>query len=294
MKTVSLTRKQFDVLTYIEKNASKLSQRKIAEATKMSSGTVNKIIAELSDAKLIENSAITELGYAALEPYRVKRAIFIAAGFGSRLVPITLNTPKPLVRVKGVRMIDTLLDAVVAAGIEEIAAKHGLMDLGSKPVEHWFATRNDVCETYIDQPTYYNLGAVVDTCEISANWSVIGKIYESVRARMIAEVDNLYLVGGHSSHSYVTGTNLYFEFAYIAKDHAPEAIEEEYFRVLSIIMEEVLRFGGSIAHHHGSGKYRTKWMPEEHGSSYSLMYKIKEALDPNGVMNKGVILVDKE
>ena len=111
---------------------------------------------------------------------------------------------------------------------------------------------------------------------------------------MIAEVDNLYLVGGHSSHSYVTGTNLYFEFAYIAKDHAPEAIEEEYFRVLSIIMEEVLRFGGSIAHHHGSGKYRTRWMPEEHGSSYSLMYKIKEALDPNGVMNKGVILVDKE
>jgi FAD/FMN-containing dehydrogenase len=35
-------------------------------------------------------------------------------------------------------------------------------------------------------------------------------------------------------------------------------------------------------------------MPEEHGSSYPLMYKIKEALDPNGVMNKGVILVDKE
>ena len=59
-------------------------------------------------------------------------------------------------------------------------------------------------------------------------------------------------------------------------------------------MEEVLRYGGSIAHHHGSGKYRTQWMPEEHGSSYSLMYKIKEALDPNGVMNKGVILVDKE
>lgn len=127
MKTVSLTRKQFDVLTYIEKNASKLSQRKIAEATKMSSGTVNKIIAELSDAKLIENSAITELGYAALEPYRVKRAIFIAAGFGSRLVPITLNTPKPLVRVKGVRMIDTLLDAVVAAGIEEIIIVRGYL-----------------------------------------------------------------------------------------------------------------------------------------------------------------------
>ena len=127
METVSLTRKQFDVLTYIVKTAGKLSQRKIADATKMSTGTVNKVMAELTDAKLIENNTVTELGYAALEPYRVKRAVFIAAGFGSRLVPITLNTPKPLVRVKGVRMIDTLLDAVVAAGIEEIIIVRGYL-----------------------------------------------------------------------------------------------------------------------------------------------------------------------
>ena len=127
MKPASLTRKQFDVLTYIERTEGKLSQRKIAEATKMSAGTVNKIMAELNDAQLLENGAVTEVGYAALEPYRVKRAIFIAAGFGSRLVPITLNTPKPLVRVKGVRMIDTLLDAVVAAGIEEIIIVRGYL-----------------------------------------------------------------------------------------------------------------------------------------------------------------------
>ena len=127
MKPTTLTRKQFDVLTYIERTEGKLSQRKIAEATNMSAGTVNKVISELGDAQLLDNGAVTELGYAALEPYRVKRAIFIAAGFGSRLVPITLNTPKPLVRVKGVRMIDTLLDAVVAAGIEEIYIVRGYL-----------------------------------------------------------------------------------------------------------------------------------------------------------------------
>ena len=127
MKPTTLTRKQFDVLTYIERTEGKLSQRKIAEATNMSAGTVNKVISELGDAQLLDNGAVTELGYAALEPYRVKRAIFIAAGFGSRLVPITLNTPKPLVRVKGVRMIDTLLDAVVAAGIEEIIIVRGYL-----------------------------------------------------------------------------------------------------------------------------------------------------------------------
>jgi CTP:phosphocholine cytidylyltransferase-like protein len=64
---------------------------------------------------------------AAMEPYRAKRAVFIAAGFGSRMVPITLNTPKPLVRVNGVRIIDTLLDAVIAAGIDEIYIVRGYL-----------------------------------------------------------------------------------------------------------------------------------------------------------------------
>lgn len=65
-------------------------------------------------------------------------------------------------------------------------------------------------------------------------------------------------------------------------------------KVIGIILEETLKYGGSIAHHHGSGKYRTAWMPQEHGSSYQLMYRLKEALDPNKIFNKGVLLVDKK
>ncbi|MCF0237478.1 MAG: phosphocholine cytidylyltransferase family protein, partial [Sphaerochaetaceae bacterium] len=59
--------------------------------------------------------------------YKVKRAIFLAAGFGSRMVPLTFNTPKPLIRVNGTRMIDTLLDAVVQAGISEIIIVRGYL-----------------------------------------------------------------------------------------------------------------------------------------------------------------------
>lgn len=127
MNTQTLTRKQFDLLCFLEKTTDKKSQREIAEATNMSVGTVNKLLVELSDAGLISGGTITEKGLSALEPYRVKKAIFIAAGFGSRLVPITLNTPKPLVRVNGTRMIDTLLDAVTAAGIEEIYIVRGYL-----------------------------------------------------------------------------------------------------------------------------------------------------------------------
>ena len=55
-----------------------------------------------------------------LKPYEAKRAVFLAAGLGSRLKPITINTPKPLVRVNGTRIIDTLIDACLKIGIEEI------------------------------------------------------------------------------------------------------------------------------------------------------------------------------
>lgn len=59
--------------------------------------------------------------------YEAKRAIFVAAGFGSRMVPVTINTPKPLIRVHGKRIIDGLIDAVLAAGIEEIYIVRGYL-----------------------------------------------------------------------------------------------------------------------------------------------------------------------
>lgn len=123
----TLPRKNFQVLAYLEQNGVAKTQREIAEATGMSVGTVNRVIASLVAENLLIDNRVTKKGYEALEPYRVKRAVFIAAGFGHRLVPITLNTPKPLVRVNGTRMIDTLLDAVTAVGIEEIYIVRGYL-----------------------------------------------------------------------------------------------------------------------------------------------------------------------
>ena len=122
-----LTKQQFKILTCLEASKATLSQRQIAEKTNMSVGTVNHTLKELSSENFVQDVHITDEGLKALEPYRVRRAIFMAAGFGSRMVPITLNTPKPLVRVGGVRLIDTLLDACVAAEIEEIIIIRGYL-----------------------------------------------------------------------------------------------------------------------------------------------------------------------
>ena len=52
--------------------------------------------------------------------YTVKRAIIMAAGIGSRMNPITLFTPKPLVKVHGKRMIDTVIEGLRENQITEI------------------------------------------------------------------------------------------------------------------------------------------------------------------------------
>lgn len=122
-----ITKKQFDIPEALAESKTALSQRSIATAVSASIGSVNKTVSELTEAGFIADGAITDAGLDALEPYRAKRAVFIAAGFGSRLVPITLNTPKPLVRVNGKRIIDSLLDAVTAAGISEIYIVRGYL-----------------------------------------------------------------------------------------------------------------------------------------------------------------------
>ena len=52
--------------------------------------------------------------------HTVKRAIIMAAGKGTRMRPVTLTTPKPLVKINGRRMIDTVIEALHKNGITEI------------------------------------------------------------------------------------------------------------------------------------------------------------------------------
>ena len=122
-----LTRKQFGILEALITTETRLSQRELEKITGYSLGTVNRTVRELIALGYMSNGSITKNGIAVLEPYRAKRAIFIAAGFGSRLVPITFNTPKPLVRVHGIRIIDRLIDACLEAGINEIYIVRGYL-----------------------------------------------------------------------------------------------------------------------------------------------------------------------
>ena len=128
---MKLKQDQFNVLVLIEKyQGSNYSIGKYAEVLHMNKVSVQCIINELLNLELIgqeDDYIVTLKGYRWLEPYRVQKAVFMAAGFGSRMVPVTLNTPKPLIKVNGKRIIDTLLDAVLAVGITDITIVRGYL-----------------------------------------------------------------------------------------------------------------------------------------------------------------------
>lgn len=63
---------------------------------------------------------LTNYGAAQLEQYRVKRGVILAAGLGTRMLPITNTIPKPLVSINNTRIIETSIRALTEAGISDI------------------------------------------------------------------------------------------------------------------------------------------------------------------------------
>ena len=178
-------------------------------------------------------------------------------------------------------------------GIAEIVAKYTeCVPVESALIEEWFhdlvwgpdkVTRED--------NRIFTTRNVNRTTEISSDWSSINKIYEAVIPRIRAEINGITLLGGHSSHSYINGTNMYFNYFYDLIDCEPEEENDKYyFPIIQIIVEETLRFGGSIVHHHGIGKSRSRWVREEYGSSFMMLETLKKAFDPNSIMNMGTII----
>ena len=185
-----------------------------------------------------------------------------------------------------------LADATAEA-IESLFAVRAGSRIDSGRIRQWFENLNwgqdqiDAEKAAMLRDAYLGY-----TTEVSVDWSGVAGLFGAVMGRIRREfprAGDLTMLGAHSSHSYQTGTNLYFVYDYTIRCSPREEIEVYHKPLNAIIVEEALRMGGSMVHHHGIGKYRTPWVKDEHGSAYYLLSTLKHAFDPEGVMNAGTI-----
>jgi alkyldihydroxyacetonephosphate synthase len=155
-----------------------------------------------------------------------------------------------------------------------------------KVVDEWLDHRNQVpgFRGFLER------GIVLDTIEIGATWSRVGDVYRRV-TESLRQVEGILVASGHSSHSYRSGTNLYFTFAARPADRTRMAAT--YRECWRRTLEATLAAGGGIAHHHGIGRVRRQALAGELGAGgVALLRSLKRALDPDGLLNPGVLLPD--
>ena len=105
-----------------------VSQRTLAEACSLSVGAVNKAVNRLiTDGYLDASCGLTAKAREEIARYSPRNAIILAAGFGMRMVPINLSTPKALIEVNGERLIERTIRQLQEAGVTDITVVAGFM-----------------------------------------------------------------------------------------------------------------------------------------------------------------------
>lgn len=123
-----LSKHQFQLLLNLKNKTGKTNQRAIAEELGFSLGTVNKLIQEAEQQEWITSEyELTEKGLKELEPHHVENAIIMAAGMSTRFAPLSYETPKGLLVVKGERLIEREIKQLREAGIQKITVVVGYM-----------------------------------------------------------------------------------------------------------------------------------------------------------------------
>ena len=110
------------------------TQRSLSDAFFISLGKVNQVMKELKDKNYIDieqvnnknvKYKITKEGKNYLEKYKVDRCIILACGKGVRIQPLTYDTPKSLLKVKGEVLIERIINQLHERKIKDIVVMVG-------------------------------------------------------------------------------------------------------------------------------------------------------------------------
>ncbi|MBW1788013.1 MAG: FAD-binding oxidoreductase [Deltaproteobacteria bacterium] len=161
--------------------------------------------------------------------------------------------------------------------VKKICKRSGAVYITGLPVKKWEHGR--FTDPYMREDLG-DFGIIIDTLESAVTWEGFHRLHQGVRAFIKSRPRTMCMT--HASHFYPQGTNLYFIFIAAMTDL------EEYLEFQQGIVEQILKHGGSLSHHHGVGKMTAPWMEAHLGKAQmDVLRALKRHFDPNNIMNPG-------
>lgn len=157
-----LTKQESDILCSLYQEPF-INQRILSETSGHSLGVVNRLVKILLKKGFInEQMQLTRLSYDTFKLKAPKNAVILAAGFGMRMVPINLTTPKAFLEVNGERLIDRLISQLHDVGITDITVVVGFMKDSFEYLMDEYGVELVVNEEYAEKNNISSLAMVLD------------------------------------------------------------------------------------------------------------------------------------
>jgi len=213
----------------------------------------NEEFLQLYAAQKTEDEALRLHARDMLTPYRVKNAVLMAAGYGSRLGPITEQIPKGLLRIRGEVLVERQIEQLVEAGVADIFLVTGYRSeqfayLGTHPHVH-----------IVENPDYHR-------------YNNTSSLY-----RVLDELDNTYIC---SADNYFT-KNVFAPYvyrSYYAATYGDEPTEEYYLSVDADDRITGVQIGGARGWYMMGHVYFTRAFSEKFRTLLRHAYEIDAAV----------------
>ncbi len=140
-----------------------VNQRILAETSGHSLGIVNRSLRSLMAGGYLNEAAhLTAKARTEIKEKAPCNAIILAAGFGMRMVPINLSTPKALLEVNGEKLIERLIRQLKAVGVNDITVVVGFMKESFEYLIDEYGVELVVNEEYASKNNLHSLALVAD------------------------------------------------------------------------------------------------------------------------------------
>ncbi|MDD3927600.1 MAG: FAD-binding oxidoreductase [bacterium] len=164
----------------------------------------------------------------------------------------------------------------------DICRKQSSEDLGSEMGRSWWEHRYD----FFYPPHMFALPQAFGTLDTVATFSNIENVYWAMKRSVEDNFPEAAYIG-HFSHWYEWGCMLYARFIIDNPPQDPHEAAHLYNSIWNAGVRAAINAGGVLNEHHGIGLKLGRLMKEQYGEAFSVFEKIKEAIDPNNIMNPG-------